>query len=128
MTGIIKGIEHFAIAAFDPHRLARWYIEHLECRLALDTGKTVYVRSANSTVLEFVFAERQTPPPQMRDTGLRHIAFLVDDLDSACEELAQRGISFVSPITEMPGLRLRFFQDPEGNFLHIVERASPLPD
>jgi len=124
---MFKGIEHFAIASFDPHQLATWYIERLECRPILDTGKTVYVRSTNGVVLEFVFAERQLPMPLMRDMGLRHIAFLVDDLDGACRELEQRGISFVDATQAMSGLRLRFFRDPEGNFLHIVQREVALP-
>ena len=124
---MIRGIEHFAVASFDPHRLATWYMERLECRLILDTGQTVYVRSENGAIIEFVFAERQSPSPQMRDAGLRHIAFLVDDLDATCEEQEQRGISFADLTRVLSGLRLRFFQDPEGNFLHIVQRDVALP-
>lgn len=71
----IKGIEHIAIACPDPHRLAQWYIRQLSFSPLLDTGSTVYIRAENSVVLEFVRAEITPPKPQIRDAGIRHIAF-----------------------------------------------------
>jgi glyoxylase I family protein len=123
----IKGIEHIAIASPDPHRLAQWYIQQLNLSLLLDTGGTVYIRAGNSVVLEFVKAETTPPKPQIRDAGIRHIAFLVDDLEFACAHLKAAGIDLEPEPVILPGARLHFFRDPESNYLHLVERKEKLP-
>lgn len=123
---MIQGIEHTAIASFDPHRLAEWYVCHLNLSPLLDTGTTVYLRAQNGAVLEFVHADTAPSAPLIRDAGLRHIAFSVMDFDAACEHLRVNGLTLTGEPIVTPGMRLQFFQDPEGNFLHLVERAVPL--
>jgi glyoxylase I family protein len=123
---LIKGIEHIAIATPDPQQLAQWYVEHLNFSALLDTGSTVYIKSINSIVLEFVKAEAIPPKPHIRDAGLRHIAFAVDDLEMARAELEAAGIEFQPEPVVLPGMRLLFFRDPEGNHLHLVEREMTL--
>jgi glyoxylase I family protein len=123
---MITSLEHVAIASFDPHQLANWYIQHLNFTLQLDTGKTVYLRSPNGVILEFVFADTQPAAPLIRDAGLRHIAFTVDDFERTHEQLKAAGARFAEQPIHLPGMRLFFFQDPEGNFLHLVERDVPL--
>ncbi len=123
---MITNLEHVAIASFNPHRLANCYIQHLNFTLQLDTGKTVYIRSPNGVILEFVFADTQPPAPLIRDAGLRHIAFTVDDFELTYEELKAAGALFAEEPVHLPGMRLFFFQDPKGNFLHLVERDVPL--
>lgn len=123
---MITGIEHIAIASFNPHQLAKWYVEYLNCVLILDTGKTLYLRAGNGVVLEFIYAETQAAAPLIRDAGIRHIAFLVSDLDVAREQLQMQGIKFEDEPIILTGLRLHFFRDPDGNFLHLVERTIPL--
>jgi hypothetical protein len=49
---LIKGVEHIAIATTQPQLLAQWYVRHLNVEPLLDTGTTVYVKSANSVVLD----------------------------------------------------------------------------
>jgi glyoxylase I family protein len=123
---MITGIEHTAIASFDPHRLAGWYVRHLNFRMILDTGKTIYLRAANGVVLEFVYAETKPAAPSIRDAGLRHIGFAVTDFDATSEQLRANGVSLTDEPIVAPGMRLQFFQDPEGNYLHLVEREVPL--
>ena len=115
-----------AIATGNPQRLAAWYIEYLNFAPLLDTGATVYVKSPNSVLLEFVKAESLPQRPQIRDAGLRHIAFAVDNLESAKEQLASRGVEFEGSSVSLPGARLFFFRDPEGNYLHLIQRETPL--
>jgi catechol 2,3-dioxygenase-like lactoylglutathione lyase family enzyme len=122
---MITGLEHTAIASFDPHRLSKWYIQHLAFTLKLDTGKTVYIQSPNGVLLEFVYANVQPPEPHIRDAGLRHIAISVDQLESTFNELQSAGVKFADQPVILPGMRLHFFQDPDGNFLHLVEREVP---
>jgi glyoxylase I family protein len=124
----IKGIEHVAIATAEPRRLADWYIQCLSFTLVRDTGPTVYIKSPNSFVLEFVKAETFPKKPQIRDEGLRHIAFEVDDLEGAHQQLRSRGVEFADSPISLPGMRLFFFRDPEGNYLHLVQREGALPE
>ena len=123
---LIRGIEHIAIATTEPRRLARWYIQHLNFEPLLDTGNTVYIKSANSVVLEFVKAENVPPKPQIRDAGIRHIAFSVDDPEKAHAKLNVAGVEFESEPVVLPGMRLFFFRDLEGNRLHLVQRETLL--
>jgi len=123
---VIKQIEHFAIASSHPRKLAQWYIEHLNFTIVREIGPTVYIRDVNGVVLEFVPFETVPLPPKIRDQGLRHIAFAVDDIEATHRHLAAAGVPFEPELVVLPGMRLHFFQDPEGNFLHLVERALPL--
>ena len=123
---MILGIEHTAIASFDPHQLADWYIQHLNLVLLLDTGKTVYLQAANGVVLEFIYADTAPATPLIRDAGLRHIAFSVADFDVAREQLRVDGIELAGDPIVTTGMRLQFFKDLDGNFLHLVERDGPL--
>jgi glyoxylase I family protein len=123
---LIKGVEHVAIASTGPQNLADWYIRHLNFILLLDTGATVYIKSPNSVILEFVKADNTPARPHLRDAGLRHLAFAVDNLEAAHAQLKSAGVEFeVAPIL-LPGMRLFFFRDPEGNYLHLVERETSL--
>jgi glyoxylase I family protein len=66
-----------------------------------------------------------TPPPRPsypEATGLRHLAFAVDDLDAAVADLQAKGLSFqpirLDPITDK---RFTFFSDPDGLPLELYE-------
>jgi glyoxylase I family protein len=123
---LIKGVEHVAIATTDPQNLADWYIQHLNFVLLLDTGTTVYIKSPNSVILEFVKADNVPARSQIRDAGLRHIAFAVDNLEAAHAQLKSAGVEFEAAPILFPGMRLLFFRDPEGNYLHLVQRETSL--
>lgn len=122
---MITGLEHTAIACSDPKALSSWYLKYLGFRLLLDTGKTIYIQSANGIVLEFVLADTHPPAPLIRDAGLRHLAFTADDLNRTRDELQSAGVEFMEE-QFLPAMRLLFFRDPEGNFLHLVQREFPL--
>jgi glyoxylase I family protein len=123
---LIKGVEHVAIATTDPQKLADWYIQNLNFAPLLDTGTTVYIRSPNSVILEFVKADHSPSKPRIRDAGLRHIAFAVDDLEAAHAQLKSAGVDFEPAPVLLPGMRLLFFRDPEGNYLHLIQRDASL--
>jgi predicted enzyme related to lactoylglutathione lyase len=49
----------------------------------------------------------------------------VDSVDAAKTELEQRGLKFTERVKPAGGGgRVLFFQDPEGNLLHLVERTA----
>jgi len=57
------------------------------------------------------------------DMGLTHISLTVSDLDTIHKKLIAQGISFVSSIQYAPNNKVKvvFCEDPEGNFLELVE-------
>jgi len=66
--------------------------------------------------------------PQTSDNklnGWRHVALRVDSVTAAKVELETRGLKFTEEIKPAAGGgRVLFFQDPEGNLLHLVERPA----
>jgi glyoxylase I family protein len=66
--------------------------------------------------------------PQTSDNklnGWRHVALRVDSVAAAKTELEQRGLKFTEEIKPAGGGgRVLFFQDLEGNLLHLVERTA----
>jgi predicted enzyme related to lactoylglutathione lyase len=52
----------------------------------------------------------------------------VTSIEAAKSELEKRGVTFTEPIKPAGGGgRVLFFQDPEGNLLHFVERSTDSP-
>ena len=57
--------------------------------------------------------------------GFRHLALRVDSIDAAKIELEKRGVKFTEQIKPAAGGgRVLFFEDCEGNLLHLVERPK----
>jgi glyoxylase I family protein len=55
---------------------------------------------------------------------MRHIAFLVENLDALIEDLTAKGIA-VEPVRvdELTGQRFTFFADPDGLPIELYERV-----
>ena len=127
---MIRSIEHIAIVAADSGTLARWYCDILgfETILENDESQTYFLRLPGGGILEFLPSNDWAPAVcAADDAGIRHIALKVDDFDSACRTLEERGAAFVGPYRETPaGTRFNFVADPEGNLLQIVYRPEPL--
>ena len=57
--------------------------------------------------------------------GFRHVALRVDSIEAAKAELEKRGVKFAEEIRPAAGGgRVLFFEDREGNLLHLVERPA----
>ena len=57
--------------------------------------------------------------------GWRHVALRVDSVAAAKAELEKRGLKFTEELKPAGGGgSVLFFQDPEGNLLHLVERTA----
>ena len=124
---MFQGLEHIALATPDPEKLAQWYVDHLEFHVNYRYGKNVFVKAPNGTVLEMIPSEGNRAEQTMKTPGIRHLAVLVDDFDSAYDHLKAKGIEFVTDKIEVQGNRMAFFEDMEGNLLHLVYRVKPLP-
>ncbi len=124
---MFRGLEHTAIASPDPKRLAEWYVQKLDFRINHTYMGNYFVRAADGSMLEIIPSEGERAPQKMRDPGIRHIAVTVDNFDVAAQELRKRGVEIVNEPVVMGTNRLLFFHDGDGNLLHLIQRATPLP-
>jgi catechol 2,3-dioxygenase-like lactoylglutathione lyase family enzyme len=65
--------------------------------------------------------------------GLAYVTLIIEGIDALCARLKAEGVKLASdaPVENRAGLRVLFFQDPEGNVLELVEYsdlASYRPD
>src|SRR6516165_3755705 len=84
---MIRGVEHVAIASSDPHRLADWYVRNLDFTIFTRFETAVFIKAANGSLLEIITADNCLAAPQLKDSGLRHIAIAVADFDQVYRRL-----------------------------------------
>jgi|WetSurMetagenome_2_1015567.scaffolds.fasta_scaffold447624_2 glyoxylase I family protein len=94
------------------------------------SARCVHLSIPGSTV-EIELFQFFSPPhaksdlPEINDTGLRHIALVVDDIYSAVAEIrAKGGVVHADPVRfERPemlnGFRFVYVKDPEGNIIEL---------
>ena len=122
-------IEHIAIPSPNPVALRNWYQRILGAREIFNNGQTpptLLIALPGGGWFEIYAA---TGAPENRGdnklAGFRHIALRVDSLDAAKAELEKRGVKFMEEICPAAGGgRILFFEDCEGNLLHLVERPE----
>ena len=123
---MIQGIEHSAIAAADVASLADWYVEVLGFEIVYRSANAIFVRAGDGSLIEIIHADGPRSEQTLKSPGLRHLALKVTDFDSAYARLREKNVQFVSEPQESKGNRVVFFTDPEGNYLHLLYRATPL--
>ena len=124
---MIQGIEHTAIASPDPQKLAQWYVEHLNFTINYNSGRTVFVKAPNGSMIEIITAEGARGSQTMKDPGLRHLAIAVTNFDEVYGRLKSQGVRFEGDPVNNKGVKVVFFVDADGNYLHLLERETPLP-
>lgn len=126
-------VEHIAVPANDPVALKNWYARVLDARLIWEKKENppAFLIALGNVWLEIYEAEKDFAERGNNNlAGWRHVALRVDSLDAAKTELEKRGVQFTKEIRPAAGGgRVLFFEDPEGNLLHLVERPkdSTLP-
>ena len=124
---MFTGLEHTAIASPNPAKLADWYAQHLGFRINFEYDGNYFVRAPDGAMLEIIPAEGERAPQKMKDPGIRHLAVSVADFDAAHAQLRSSGVQFLTEAFVNQGNRLVFFTDGDGNILHLIQRAKPLP-
>ena len=124
---MILGIEHAAIAAANVERLAAFYVRVLGFEINYRGKTAIFVKASNGSMIEIIPAEGEQSELSPKAAGLRHLALNVIDFDSECRRLEAAGVTFLEPPLIKGGNKVVFFRDPEGNILHLIERATPLP-
>jgi len=123
---VITGIDHPAVAAVEPARLAQWYIAVLGYTEYHRTDRNVWILAApDGSLLEVMPKDDTARPARTTWTpGWSHLALRVNDLNQAAAILRDHGVVFPdAPVSAIGGGRLLNFVDPEGNMLQIVSRS-----
>ncbi len=125
---MITGIEHTAIYAKDTKKLADWYAELLDGKIVYSNSNDVhFVAFADGSMIEFCPCKNTFDAPEFEDSGMRHIAFSVDDFYEASSKIrASKAPIERDTAISSSGVKTMFFRDPEGNIIHIISRTNPL--
>lgn len=124
----MQAIHHVAIICSNYDRSKHFYTSVLGFAIVAETYRAVRnsykldLRVGDSAIELFSFPD---PPPRAsrpEACGLRHLAFAVENLDAACDDLRSKGVS-LEPVRvdELTGKRFTFFQDPDGLPLELYE-------
>ncbi len=122
------GIEHILILAKnDLKALVDWYVDLFDWEIVIDGGPDVYmVKASNGNMIEFGNAAQERNDANDA-AGFRHLAVCVDDFDAAVERVRAAGVNGLKdPVVSDTGLGIMFFEDPEGNLVHLVSRPVAL--
>lgn len=122
-------VEHLGLPARDPVALKDWYSRMLGARLVFgnDQPPPAFLLALPGGVMIEIYGGDFSLPETSDNklNGWRHMALRVDSVDAAQAELEQRGLIFTERVKPAGGGgRVLFFQDPEGNLLHLVERTA----
>jgi len=127
---MFQGLEHTAIASPNPEKLAHWYVDHLGFHINFAYLGNWFVRAPNGSLIEIIPAEGSRAPQNMannKNPGIRHLAIAVDDFESAFSHLKGLHVNFLGEPFDLGNNRLVFFNDGDGNLLHLIRRETPLP-
>ncbi len=123
----MPAVQHIALNCQDRLATENFYTRHFGFRRA-----RVFNRGADnefallrlgSTCLE-LFTAGQSATGGEQTVGFKHLAFEVDDIDAAVAALRRDGIvpeSVIDCARHLPGMRVCFFNDPDGNRLELME-------
>ncbi|BCI78153.1 VOC family protein [Vibrio parahaemolyticus] len=126
---MLKRIHHAAIICSDYPRSKSFYTEILGLRVlaenyraARDSYKLDLALPDGSQIELFSFPNAPERPSFPEAQGLRHLAFVVDDVAEIKAQLEQQGVS-VEPIRidEYTGKAYTFFADPDGLPLELYQ-------
>ena len=125
----IKAIHHIAIICKDYEVSKRFYTEVLGFSVLKETYRSprdsfkLDLGLGENYVIE-LFSFPDTPPRLSRPeaSGLRHLAFAVDNIESEIDALAKKGIQTEGVrIDEITGKKFAFFTDPDNLPLEYYE-------
>jgi catechol 2,3-dioxygenase-like lactoylglutathione lyase family enzyme len=125
-------IEHVGLAAADTTALKDWYEKTFSARVVFANDQTppsFIIELPGGAWIEIyqgTYSANETADNKLQ--GWRHIALSVESIEDARRRLDGKGVKFTEAVKPAGGGgRVLFFQDPEGNLLHLVERPSDSP-
>jgi len=127
----IQNLHHVAIICSDYEVSKKFYTEVLPFsviretyRAERDSWKLDLAIPGGTQIELFSFPTPPLRPTHPEARGLRHIAFLVEDLHEQIADLTAKRIA-VEPVRvdELTGQRFTFFADPDGLPIELYERV-----
>ena len=126
----IQNIEHFSINSNDFEKSKDFYSRILGFKQleSVDCGDFVihYFGIPGGSRLELFDYKGKSAniSREESDSGLRHLAFQVDNVASHEKELRSQGVEITLPTCDLPnlGVRVLLFKDPNGVILEFCEK------
>jgi len=126
---MLKNIHHIAIICSDYPTSKTFYTEILGLEIIKETYrkerksyKLDLALNGNYCIELFSFPDAPNRVSRPEAQGLRHLAFSVNDIESAIEELNAKGVTTEAiRIDEITGKRFTFFEDPDQLPLELYE-------
>lgn len=127
---ILNAIHHVAIICSDYARSKQFYTQVLgltviaeHYRRERDSWKLDLALPNGNQIELFSFPNPPARPSRPEAQGLRHLAFVVDNVAEFADYLMKQGVA-VEPIRidEFTGKAFTFFQDPDGLPLELYQR------
>lgn len=128
---MLKGIHHVAIICSDYARSKYFYTQILKLTVINETYREqrqsykLDLRLPDDSQLElFSFPDAPARPSYPEAQGLRHLAFVVEDIHSVVDYLVAQGVEVEDiRIDELTGKAFTFFSDPDGLPLELYAQA-----
>lgn len=122
-------MEHLGLPARDPAALKEWYARVLGAEVVFSNDQTppsFLMVLPGGVMIELYGGDASLPQTgNNKLNGWRHVALRVDSVAAGRAELERRGLKITEEIKPAGGGgSVLFFQDPEGNLLHLVERPA----
>ena len=125
----LSQVHHIAIICSDYEQSKKFYTEVLGFTVAGEYYRAerksykLDLKLGDQYVIElFSFPDPPKRPSRPEACGLRHLAFQVDDIEAAVEELRLKGVNCEPVrIDEYTGKRFTFFSDPDDLPLELYE-------
>jgi glyoxylase I family protein len=126
---MLKGVHHIAIICSNYSISKKFYTEVLKLEILKETYreerksyKLDLALNGNYIIELFSFENQPERTSRPEANGLRHLAFSVENLDAATQELQSKTIQ-TEPIRVDPstGKRFTFFEDPDKLPLELYE-------
>ena len=126
---LFDSIDHIAIISSDYQKAKDFYVDKLGFKVKREVERKdrddfIITLEAPNGILVELFIEKNPPRRVTRPeaTGLRHLAFRVQDIEESVEKLNKKGIETEEiRIDPQNGKRMTFFMDPDGLPLELHE-------
>ncbi len=105
-------------------------LEHVEdLPMPIGSGGTMHRLQCGDSQLKLVRFDEQPPSATGRGIdgalGYRYVTLSVTNLDEMAAACADAGVPVATPVTEIrPGVRVMIIEDPDGNWVELIERAG----
>jgi len=124
---MINKFDHFTVTVTDMEQSVKFYRDTLGLevlgKLVKENGIFVYLKLGEGMLELFEFDKKGEPYKQkdLEDIGIQHLGMTVDDVDEVTEELKAKDVNFLVEPQSVDGVRLAFFEDPDGINIEIME-------